>query len=91
MDEPWRTGGALDEFTPIYLSLARTTQNHGPISPTEADGMDLSLIAALMGVGEQLVQQRAAWDAYAVIPDVPMVPKSQAAATDQDGQVPSGA
>ena len=86
MDEPWRTGGAIDEFTPIYLSLARTRPRHGPISPAEADGLDLAIIASLMGVGEQEQQQRAAWDAYAVVPAVPMVPKNRA---DDGGAVPS--
>lgn len=76
-DEPWRTGGALDEFTPIYLALARETQRHGHISVAEADAMDLSLIAALMGVGEHEQQQREAWDQFATIPDVPMVKKQR--------------
>ena len=39
--------------------------------------MDLSVIAALMGVGEHQAQQQAAWDQYAVTPDGPMVRKSQ--------------
>lgn len=80
-DEPWRTGGALDEFTPIYLALARPTARHGSIGITEADGMDLSLIAALMGVGEAQQQQTAAWDRFAVTPAVPMVKKSRTPAS----------
>lgn len=76
-DEPWRTGGALDEFTPIYLALARPTPRHGSISPTEADGMDLSVIAALMGVGEAEQEQAQAWDRFAVTPTTPMVRKSR--------------
>lgn len=39
--------------------------------------MDLSVIAALMGVGEHQQQQKAAWDQFGVVPDVPMVRKSQ--------------
>lgn len=74
-DEPWRTGGAIDEFTPIYLALARPTGRHGSISPAEADAMDLSLIAALMGVGEHQQQQTQAWDRFAVVPATPMVKK----------------
>ena len=72
-DESWRTGGALDEFIPIYLALSRHTDRHGPIGPSEADLMDLSVIAALMGVGEAEAQQREAWAAYgAPVPKVPM-------------------
>lgn len=37
--------------------------------------MDLSVIAALMGVGEHEQQQKAAWDAFGVTPAVPMVRK----------------
>jgi hypothetical protein len=80
-DEAWRTGGALDEFTPIYLALARPTARHGAISPAEADAMDLSLIAALMGVGEAQQQQTQAWDRFAVTPAVPMVKKSRTPTT----------
>lgn len=46
----WQTGTALDEFTPIYRSLALATLRHGSLSPTEVDGMDISLIAVLVGV-----------------------------------------
>ena len=75
-DETWRTGGALDEFIPIYLALSRPTDRHGAIGPSEADAMDLSVIAALMGVGEAEQAQRQAWDAYAApVPKVPMEPK----------------
>lgn len=74
-DELWRTGGAIDEFIPIYLALARETDRHGHIGTLEADAMDLSVIAALMGVGEHERMQADAWGAMAVMPTVPMVRK----------------
>jgi hypothetical protein len=74
-DETWRTGGALDEFIPIYLALARPTPRHGSIGQAEADGMDLSIIAALMGVGEHQARQAEAWGRIGVMPTVPMVKK----------------
>lgn len=49
-DVVWQTGTVLDEFTPIYRTLAMVTQRHGSLSPIEVDGMDISLIAVLMGV-----------------------------------------
>lgn len=60
------------------MALARHTQRHGSITPSEADAMDLSVIAALMGVGEHQQQQQQAWEHFAVIPDVPMVRKPKA-------------
>jgi hypothetical protein len=52
-DVVWQTGTAVDEFTPVYRSLALWTQRHGPLAPSEVDGMDISLIAVLMGVDAQ--------------------------------------
>lgn len=60
------------------MALARPTVRHGPITMSEADRMDLSVIAALMGVGEQEQRQQAAWEQFAVVPSVPMVRKSKA-------------
>lgn len=41
------TGTAIDEFTPIYLGLL----SRG-IGQRDADAMDLSVVAAALGVGE---------------------------------------
>lgn len=51
--------------------------------------MDLSVIAALMGVGEHEQRQREAWDAYGVTPAVPMVKKVREAPSAGGGEVPS--
>jgi hypothetical protein len=45
------TGTALDEFLPIYVALAMPTKTHGALSPADVDAMDLSVVAALLGVG----------------------------------------
>jgi hypothetical protein len=42
------TGTAIDEFTPIYLGLLARG-----IGQRDADAMDLSVVAAALGVGEQ--------------------------------------
>lgn len=47
------TGTYLDEFTPITLALSRATERHGPLSPADVDALDLSVAAALLGVGEK--------------------------------------
>lgn len=47
----WKTGTAIDEFTPIYRSFALATKQHGPMSPADLDGMDLTVVALLMGIG----------------------------------------
>src|SRR5690606_5064326 len=49
----WRTGTAIDESTPIYLALALASppKPHGPLAPAEVDAMDISVVAALLGVG----------------------------------------
>ena len=49
--ENWRTGTAIDEFTPIYMALARRTKRHEAIGPRDVDALDLSVVAALLGVG----------------------------------------
>lgn len=49
--ESWRTETAIDEFTPIYLALGQATKKHGSIGPAEVDALDLSVVAALLGVG----------------------------------------
>lgn len=46
----WETGTALDEFLPIYRSLSRWTDHHGPMAPDQVDAMDLSVVAVLLGV-----------------------------------------
>lgn len=48
---PPSTGTWLDEFLPIYWWLARDTKVHRGFSQAEVDAMDLSLVAALLGVG----------------------------------------
>lgn len=47
----WRTGTALDEFSPIYRALAQQTKNHGPMSPAEVDACDIPTVALLLGIG----------------------------------------
>lgn len=47
----WKTGTAIDEFSPIYRSLALATKLHGPMSPADVDGADLTVVALLMGIG----------------------------------------
>lgn len=42
------TGTAIDEFTPIYLGLLSKG-----IGQRDADAMDLTVVAAALGVGEQ--------------------------------------
>lgn len=42
------TGTAIDEFTPIYMALL----SRG-VGQRDADAMDLSVVAAVLGVGEQ--------------------------------------
>lgn len=49
-DAPPSTGTALDEFLPIYWWMARATRLHGPHSASEVDALDLSVLAALLGV-----------------------------------------
>lgn len=55
----WRTGTRIDLYTPVYLALARHTDVHGPVGPAEAERLDLSVAAALLGVG------RSDWDDWA--------------------------
>lgn len=49
--QAWRTDTAIDLYTPLYLALAQHTKTHGPIGPSEAGDMDLSVVAAMLGVG----------------------------------------
>lgn len=64
----WLTGTVEDQFTPIYMVLGRDTMRseHGPwhrgFAPHAVDLMDLTTVAAFMGVGEEEARQRAAWD-----------------------------
>ena len=44
------TGTAIDEFTGVYLALAVPTKTRAAIDPAAADGMDLSVVAAMLGV-----------------------------------------
>lgn len=46
----WRTGTAMDEFTPIYLALAAGGR-YGRFTPAEVDAMDITLVALLLGMG----------------------------------------
>lgn len=50
--EGWRTGTAIDEFTQLYLLLARPTKErpHG-LQPAQVDALELPVVAALLGVG----------------------------------------
>ncbi len=34
------------------MALSRATERHGPLSPADVDALDLSVVAALLGVGE---------------------------------------
>lgn len=47
---PFVTNTVLDEFIPVYQQLACWTTTHGPFSPEEVDAMDISTVAALLGV-----------------------------------------
>lgn len=61
-DIEWRTGTALDEFTPIYRALAIWTKTHGPLAPAEVDAMDMTVIAAILGLDvESFEGKHAAW------------------------------
>lgn len=44
------TGTALDEFTPVYRSLARVTPRHGSFGESEIDGWDITTVAVVMGI-----------------------------------------
>lgn len=48
--ENWRTGTAIDEFTPIYVALGVATKLHGAFTQDEIDNMDLPVIATLLGI-----------------------------------------
>lgn len=79
-DQPWLTGTVEDQFTPIYLSMAVAGKHHGPIPAALVDAMDLTTIAALMGIGEEAARQRRAHERWrAPGPEVPMVPKARPA------------
>lgn len=71
-------------FTGIYLALSQDLTalgKHGPVPPGEVDLMDLTTVAAFLGVGEQEAQQRQAWDRYRVgDPNVVMERKVRAEA-----------
>lgn len=55
----WRTGTAIDEFTPIYKALAIPTKHRRGFSPGEVDDMDITVCAVLLGVGAGLSQEAA--------------------------------
>lgn len=44
----WATDTAIDLYTPLYLALAG---KH--ISPDAADQMDLTVVAAMLGIGRE--------------------------------------
>lgn len=50
-DAATTTDTPLDEFLPIYVALAMATKTHGALSPAEVDAMDISVVAALLGIG----------------------------------------
>lgn len=87
-EEPpvWLTGTTDDQFIPIYLAMSMDLTmigQHGPVSPSELDRMDLSLVAAFLGVGVKESRQervnRQFMDAHAgADPEVVMVKKSRA-------------
>lgn len=94
----WITGTVEDQFTPIYLAMARDTMRdtNGPVwrrgfSPAEVDAMDLTTVAALLGVGDPLARQRAAWERMrAPGPEVVMVPKVRPEARIAEGAILPG-
>lgn len=47
---PPETGTALDEFLPIYWHLSHRTRTRPAYSAAEVDALDLSLVAALLGI-----------------------------------------
>ena len=50
--EGWRTGTAIDEFTQLYLLLARPTKERPQgLQPAQVDDLELPVVAALLGVG----------------------------------------
>ena len=50
--EGWRTGTAIDEFTALYLLLARPTRERpGGLHPGQVDDLEVAVVAALLGVG----------------------------------------
>lgn len=74
----WWTGTVEDQFTPIYLALARPVVGlHGPIAPDQVDRMSLVTVWALMGVGEAAKQTQRTMAQYGGgVPAGGMVPKS---------------
>lgn len=50
--DAWKTGTAIDEFTPIYEALAVPTKTRRGFAPHEVDLMDISVAARLLGVGK---------------------------------------
>lgn len=50
-DRSWETGTVIDLYIPIYRDLNKPGKDgRAPISPSEADGMDISVIAVLLGM-----------------------------------------
>lgn len=47
----WRTGRAIDEYTPIYLALAKRSDRHPQMTPEQVDRLSIPMCALLMGVG----------------------------------------
>jgi len=46
----WLTGTAIDEFTGVYMALNTPTRTRAAIGPAEADLMDLTVVAGVLGV-----------------------------------------
>lgn len=70
----WWTGTSEDQFTPIYLSLAKPSRLHDALPPTVVDGMDLTTIWAFLGGNQHNDEQRTAIRAAQTAPDIQMVP-----------------
>lgn len=87
----WWTGTIEDAFTPIYLAMGRATDRHGAFPPDVVDRMDLTTVAAFMGVGVEEARQRRAHESMkASGVEVVMVPKSRSGATDAGGVILPG-
>lgn len=84
----WWTGTVDDTFTPIYLAMGLATGRHGAFPPEMVDRMDLTTIAAFMGVGVDEARQRRAHEGMkASGPEVVMVRKARTGATDGGGVI----
>lgn len=51
-DGPPHTDTILDEFLPVYYWLARPTKKRQGFTQPEIDGMDMTVVAMLLGVAD---------------------------------------